>query len=206
MNLAYFRKSTYSVEETVKNVLEQAKKGGWKMLGTVDFPNNSGKMVLICRPEWVKEVLEYDTDIVGFLPCTISVLKKGDDILIGTGQPGVIKAITQNKNLAQLVTIAEKQLKDLIHASAGVKELHPTHVKLYSTTTCPYCKMEKAWLDENKIKHDLIYVDRDHEEAQKMVEKTGQMGVPVTEVQFDEGDPEYIIGFDQPKLAEMLGL
>lgn len=206
MNLAYFRKSTYSVEKTVENLLELAKKGGWKILGTVDFPDDSGKMVLICRPEWVKEVLGYDPNIVGFLPCAISVLKRGKDVLIGTGQPGVIKAITQNKDLAELAATAEKQLKDLIHTAAGVKELKPTHVKLYSTTTCPYCKMEKSWLDENKIQHDVIYVDKDHEEAQKMVEKTGQMGVPVTEVQFDEGDPEYVIGFDQPKLAELLGL
>ena len=206
MNLAYFRKSTYPLEKTVEHVLEQAKQGGWKMLGTIDFPENRGKMILICRPEWVKDVIEYDSNMVGFLPCAISVLKKGNDVLIGTGQPGIIKAVTQNKNLAQLAATAEKQIKDLIHQSAGVKELKPTKIKLYSTTTCPYCKMEKSWLDENKIEHELVYVDRDHEEAQKMVEKTGQMGVPVTEIQFAEGDPEYIIGFDQPKLAELLGI
>jgi len=72
--------------------------------------------------------------------------------------------------------------------------------------SCPYCKMEKAWLDENKVKHEVIYVDLNQEEAQKMVEKTGQMGVPVTEIKFDEGESEYIIGFDKPKLSQLLNV
>jgi glutaredoxin len=53
-------------------------------------------------------------------------------------------------------------------------------VKVYSTTTCPYCIMEKQWLDANKIPHKVVYVDRDEKEAMRMVENTGQMGVPVT--------------------------
>ena len=70
--------------------------------------------------------------------------------------------------------------------------------------TCPYCKMEKSWLDEKKITHELVYVDKNQEKAQYMVEKTGQMGVPVTEIEYEEGEPEYIIGFDKPKLAQIL--
>ena len=206
MNLAYFRKSKHSLEDTIKNVSDNAKKTGWKVLGEADLPEKSGKMVLICKPEWVKIVLANEYNLIGFLPCSISVFKKGNDILIGTGQPAVIKAITQNKDIAQLAAQAEGQIKDLIHESAGVKELKPTSVKLYSTMSCPYCKMEKAWLDENKVKHEVIYVDLNQEEAQKMVEKTGQMGVPVTEIKFDEGESEYIIGFDKPKLSQLLNV
>lgn len=206
MNLAYFRKSKFSVEKTIKNVSENAKEAGWKILGEVDLPEKSGKMILICRPEWVKVVLANDHNLIGFLPCSISVFKKGNDVLVGTGQPAVIKAITQNKDIAALATQADEQIKELIHKAAGVGELKPTNVKLYSTMTCPYCKMEKSWLEEKKVNHEVIYVDLNPKEAEKMVEKTGQMGVPVTEVQYDEAESEYIIGFDKPKLSQLLNV
>jgi len=84
--------------------------------------------------------------------------------------------------------------------------MKPVYIKLYSTMSCPYCKMEKAWLDSEKIKHEVVYVDQNHEEARKMVNKTGQMGVPVTEIGYDNGKEEYIVGFDKPKLSQILGV
>ncbi|GIW61667.1 MAG: hypothetical protein KatS3mg089_0519 [Patescibacteria group bacterium] len=39
-----------------------------------------------------------------------------------------------------------------------------------------------------------------------MVLKTGQMGVPVTEIQFEDSNPEYIVGFDVPRLSQVLGI
>lgn len=206
MNLAYFRKSTHSVNETIENVKKKAEEDGWKILGEANIPDNKGKMVLVCRPEWVKTIVEADYNLLGFLPCAITVFQKGDDVLVGTGQPTVIKALAQSQDIAELAAKADSLIKDLIHEAAGVEALKAKSVKLYSTQTCPYCKMEKAWLDEKKIKHDLVYVDMDQQEAQKMVEKTGQMGVPVTEVTFEEGEPEYIVGFDKPRLAELLGI
>lgn len=79
-------------------------------------------------------------------------------------------------------------------------------VKVYSTVMCPYCKMEKAWLEGNKIEHEVSYVDQNQEEAIEMVRKTGQMGVPVTEITYEEGNPDFIVGFDVPKLSEILGI
>lgn len=78
------------------------------------------------------------------------------------------------------------------------------NVKVYSTTTCPYCRLEKAWLEGNKIEHEVVYVDKDQNEAINMVRKTGQMGVPVTEIEFESGDPRFIVGFDVPQLSEVL--
>lgn len=80
------------------------------------------------------------------------------------------------------------------------------YVKLYSTTTCPYCKMEKSWLESNGVKHDVVMVDLNQKEAEAMVLKTGQMGVPVTEIGFKDGEAQYIVGFDKPKLAALLGV
>lgn len=77
-------------------------------------------------------------------------------------------------------------------------------VRVYSTVACPYCRMEKAWLEGNKIEHEIVYVDQDQNEAINMVRKTGQMGVPVTEIEFYEGNPKFIIGFDTPSLSEAL--
>ena len=77
-------------------------------------------------------------------------------------------------------------------------------VKLYSTTTCPYCMMEKAWLDEKKVEHNIVYVDHNMKEAMEMVKETGQMGVPVTNIKYDNGEEEYVIGFDKPRLSKIL--
>lgn len=77
-------------------------------------------------------------------------------------------------------------------------------IKLYATMTCPYCKMEHAWLKKKNIQHELVFVDLNPFEAQKIVAKTGQMGVPVTEIQFTEGEPQYIIGFDTQRLSQIL--
>jgi glutaredoxin-like YruB-family protein len=74
-------------------------------------------------------------------------------------------------------------------------------VKIYSTPTCPWCKMAKKFLKEKKIEFEDIDVSSDHEAAHEMIKKSGQMGVPVIEV-----DDEIIIGFDQEKLKKALKL
>lgn len=206
MNVAYFRKSSFPLQETIENVMKEVKKADWKHLGDAELPFGQGKMILICRPEWAGTVLKEDHSLIGFLPCAISVFRKGNDILIGTGQPTILKNITKSQDINKLATEAESQIKSLIHTAAGVTELKSSYVKLYSTTSCPYCKMEKSWLDSNGVKHDVVMVDLNQKEAEAMVEKTGQMGVPVTEIGFEDGEPEYIIGFDKPKLSALLGV
>lgn len=77
-------------------------------------------------------------------------------------------------------------------------------VKLYSTRTCPYCMMEKDWLEKEKIDHEVVFVDSNREEAMNMVQKTGQMGVPVTEIKYEDGREEFVVGFDKPTLEYYL--
>lgn len=74
-------------------------------------------------------------------------------------------------------------------------------VKVYSTQTCPYCKMIKTFLTENSIDFEDIDVGSNPDKAQEMVEKSGQMGVPVVEI----GD-KVIVGFEKEKIAEELGI
>lgn len=73
-------------------------------------------------------------------------------------------------------------------------------IEIYSTPTCPYCIKAKEFFKEKKIQFIDYNVAEDQEMAKKMVEKTGQMGVPVIMI-----DGETVIGFNKPKIEEMLG-
>ncbi|MBI4441653.1 glutaredoxin family protein [Candidatus Woesearchaeota archaeon] len=74
-------------------------------------------------------------------------------------------------------------------------------VKVYSTPTCVYCQKAKAFLKENKIDYEEINVAEDEEAREAMIEKTGQMGVPVIEI----GDT-IIVGFDKEAMKKALNL
>ncbi|MFC1751530.1 glutaredoxin family protein [Patescibacteria group bacterium] len=76
-------------------------------------------------------------------------------------------------------------------------------VKIYSTPTCTYCVMAKDWFKENNVEYEEIDVSTDETARNELIEKTGQMGVPVIEI--GEGEKtETTIGFDKNKLAELL--
>jgi glutaredoxin len=79
-------------------------------------------------------------------------------------------------------------------------------VKVYATTTCPYCTMEADWLTQKNVVFEKILVDQDQKAATDMIQRTGQMGVPVTEIEYPDRKPEFVIGFNQPQLAYMLGV
>jgi glutaredoxin-like YruB-family protein len=72
-------------------------------------------------------------------------------------------------------------------------------VTVYSTTTCPFCTMVKDWLKDKGVSYDDVNVGTDQDKAKEMMDKSGQMGVPVIDV---EGT--VVIGFDKPKLEEAL--
>jgi len=72
-------------------------------------------------------------------------------------------------------------------------------VKVYSTPTCPWCKKTKEFLKENKIKFEEIDVSNDEKASKEMIEKSGQMGVPVTDV-----NGTIIVGFNESKLKSAL--
>ncbi len=74
-------------------------------------------------------------------------------------------------------------------------------VKVYSTPTCPYCIRAKQFLKDNNIVFEDVDVSVNETEAEQMVEKSGQMGVPVLDI-----DGEIIVGFDKEKIKEALGL
>lgn len=74
-------------------------------------------------------------------------------------------------------------------------------VIVYSTPTCPYCHAAKDFLKENKVEFKDIDVSKDQKAAEEMIEKSGQMGVPVLEI-----GGQIIVGFDKDKIKKALKL
>lgn len=72
-------------------------------------------------------------------------------------------------------------------------------VTVYSAPWCAFCHMAKHYLDSLGVKYTDVDVEKDHDAARQLVEKTGQAGIPVLEV-----GEETIIGFDKQKLDEAL--
>lgn len=74
-------------------------------------------------------------------------------------------------------------------------------VTIYSTPTCHFCQMTKDFFKENNVAYTEFNVAADTEKRQEMIERSGQMGVPVTFI-----NDTMIIGFDKNKLVSELGL
>ena len=74
------------------------------------------------------------------------------------------------------------------------------NVTIYSTPTCPWCKKTKEWMKENNVEFTDIDVSRDQEKVKEMMEKSGQMGVPVIDI-----DGTIIVGFDVEAIKKALG-
>ena len=74
-------------------------------------------------------------------------------------------------------------------------------VNIYTTPTCVYCQMAKEFFKENNVSYQEHDVSSDAKAREEMINKSGQMGVPVIEV-----NGEIIIGFDKEKLMELLDI
>jgi len=74
-------------------------------------------------------------------------------------------------------------------------------VIVYSTVTCPFCTMVKNFLKEHNIPFENFDVGQDKDKAMEMVQKSGQMGVPVLDI-----GGKIIVGFDKPAILKALEL
>ncbi len=72
-------------------------------------------------------------------------------------------------------------------------------VAIYTTPTCAYCKMTKAFFKEHTIAYEEKDVSSDAKAQEEMIAKSGQMGVPVIEI-----DGELTVGFDKERLSGLL--
>ncbi len=74
-------------------------------------------------------------------------------------------------------------------------------MKIYSTPACPHCKAAKNYFKSLGIPFEDVDVSRDQREAERMVQKTHQYGVPVIEL-----GNQIVIGFDRNKIDRILGV
>lgn len=74
------------------------------------------------------------------------------------------------------------------------------NIVIYSTPTCPYCAQAKKYFDEKGFKYTDHDVAADVQARNQMVERSGQLGVPVIEI-----DGNIVVGFNRAKLDEILG-
>jgi glutaredoxin 3 len=75
------------------------------------------------------------------------------------------------------------------------------NVIIYSTPTCVYCNMAKSFFKANGVTYNDFNVATDLDKRKEMIDKTGQMGVPVIDI-----GGEVVVGFDEAKLRSTLGL
>lgn len=80
-------------------------------------------------------------------------------------------------------------------------EPKPHRVLVFTTPTCGWCVRVKSYLRERKVPFREVDVSRDERAARDLVRRTGQMGVPVVEI---DGRP--VVGFDKPQIDRLLGL
>lgn len=72
-------------------------------------------------------------------------------------------------------------------------------VTIYSTPTCHFCAMAKDYFKANNVPYEEFNVASDTDKRKEMMEKSGQLGVPVILI-----EDSVVVGFNRPKLAELL--
>ncbi len=133
-----------------------------------------------------------------------------------------VRDIHQNYNVTSAPTLLElkkdKLIKDikgcntsnyykslfqnsLYVSSNSADEKGQKRVTVYSTPTCSWCTRLKQYLKMNNIKFRDVDVSKDQAAAQAMVRKSGQQGVPQTDI-----NGQIIVGFDKPKINRLLGI
>ncbi len=72
---------------------------------------------------------------------------------------------------------------------------------IFNSPTCPYCHTLKEFLKEKGIEFEDIDVSQDSQALAEMIEKSGQVGVPVVEI-----NGEIVVGFDKEKICQLLNI
>lgn len=79
-------------------------------------------------------------------------------------------------------------------------------VQIYSTPTCHFCHQAKDFFTANNVEFVDYDVASDEERRNEMIEKSGQMGVPVIVISKDDGGEELVVGFEENRIREALGM
>ena len=108
------------------------------------------------------------------------------NVIKGCHEAGYYRALTEN-------TLYKARLND--------EGKQARRVTVYSTPTCSWCNTLKTWLQKNNVRYTDIDVSRDQRSADELVRRSGQQGVPQTDI-----NGRIVVGFNQPRLKELLGI
>jgi glutaredoxin-like YruB-family protein len=156
------------------------------MHNLMDAAGNTGDMKVFAAD--VTEVRDIHTE---YGVTTVPALLVFNDtrlsgIVKGCQETGYYRAMTENT---------------LFRASVEDESAPARRVTVYSTPTCSWCNTLKSWLKQNGIAYTDIDVSRDQRAAEDLVKRTGQQGVPQTDI-----NGEVVVGFNQPRLKQLLGI
>lgn len=118
---------------------------------------------------------------------SLLLFEKGNltSVIKGCHESGYYKSLAENSSLGV--------------SAAGSNEKPAKRVTVYSTPTCSWCNTLKTWLNKNNIRYTDIDVSADQRAAEELVRRSGQQGVPQTDI-----NGRIVVGFDQNKLKELL--
>ena len=108
---------------------------------------------------------------------------------------GIVKGCQESSYYSTMIE------NTLYRPSAAVEADSSRRVTVYSTPTCSWCNTLKSWLKQQGIRYTDVDVSRDHRAAEELVKRTGQQGVPQTDI-----NGQIVVGFNQERLRVLLGL
>lgn len=156
-----------------------------------------------CAFQNLKSALNGSTDIPVLITDVNEVLDIHNQFKI-TSVPSLL--IFENTNLTGVIKGCQessyyKALTEnaLYQAKARAEGKKTKNVTVYSTPTCSWCNTLKTWLRKNNIPFTDVDVSRNPQAAEDLVRRTGQQGVPQTEI-----NGQIVVGFDQNKLKQLL--
>jgi len=89
-----------------------------------------------------------------------------------------------------------------LFSASNSEDANPVRrVTVYSTPTCSWCNTLKTWLQKNNVKYSDVDISGDQKAAEELVRRSGQQGVPQTDI-----NGSIVVGFDQIKLKQLLGI
>jgi glutaredoxin 3 len=198
MRITYFRKTKITKEKIIENLKKHAENNKIEIWGIKEINNIT--LVAIYDKNLFETYKNINPELLAVLPMIIFIVNEGEINKVGILNPEILGSITDFQEISDV----ENKLKKLVDEISEAEERKIKKIKVYATTNCPYCKAEKEYLDSKGIKYEYTLVDLNPVSAQEMIEKTGQYGVPVTEIIFDDEDAEYIIGFDRERIEKIL--
>ena len=148
-------------------------------------------------------------------------VKENDNVLILTADVSTVRDIHEKYSITSapaLLKFENKKFKNVIKGCSGLNfyksllaenvfsasnenNAPQKRVVVYSTPTCSYCNQLKKYFDQHNIKYRNIDVSKDQKSAEEMVKRSGQQGVPQTNI-----NGQIVIGFDRLKINRLLNI